>query len=129
VPQTKAGEEEQGVPEEIRQAWEEGKWHQPEVDAGREAALPKLRAILARFSEADTGLAAFAKESQDFAIAQPYWGFKGFAQMQVNQYAKIAQAAGIVEEAERVLRAALRAPDDDDAARAAFRDLGQLTSG
>jgi hypothetical protein len=115
------------VPTEFRRAWGSDSWREPELDAAREAALPELRAMLDRFLQSQTGLVAFAKESQDFSMAKQHWGFKGFAQMQLNQYAKVAQAAGMVPETERVLRLALRAPADDDQARVAFRELGQLT--
>ncbi len=83
--------------------------------------------MLDRFLRAETGLAEFAKEGQDFSFAQPHWGFKGFAQMQLNQYAKVAQEASLVEETERVLRATLAAPGTDAAALTALRDLVDLT--
>jgi hypothetical protein len=117
-----------GVPDALRAVWTEGTWRQPDTDANREAALPELRSILDRFLAAETGLSEFVKESQDFAVAKPYWGFRGFAQMQLNQYAKIAEAAGLVEEVEQGLRATLRAPANDDEARAAFHEIGELTS-
>ena len=93
----------------------------------RESALPALRAMLDRFLSGQTGLAEFAKESQDFSFEEPHWGFKGFAQMQLNQYSKIARTADLVDETERVLRAALPAPADEHAARIALQDLVQLT--
>jgi len=69
----------------------------------------------------------FAKQSQEFSFAQPYWGFRGSAQMQLNQYAKVARAADLVDEAERTLRDTLPAPIDDDQARSALRKVVELT--
>jgi energy-coupling factor transporter ATP-binding protein EcfA2 len=83
--------------------------------------------MLDRFLRGETGLAEFAKESQDLSVSQPHWGFKGFAQMQLNQYAKVAQAANLVGDAERVLRAALPAPSTDEDARSALRELVDIT--
>jgi hypothetical protein len=117
------------VPDALRDAWAKGDWRRPrdETGAARTRALPELRAMLNRFLQAETGLAEFAKESQDFSFAQPYWGFKGFAQMQLNQYAKVARAAGLVDEAERVLRTALAVPSGDDEALHALREVLVLT--
>lgn len=83
--------------------------------------------MLDRFLRAQTGFIQFATESQDFAFAEPHWGFKGFAQMQLNQYAKIARAADLVDDAERVLRSAFAAPADRDGARESLREVVELT--
>ncbi len=83
--------------------------------------------MLDRFLRAETGLAEFAKEGQDFSFAQPHWGFKGFAQMQLNQYAKVAHEASLVEETEGVLRTTLAVPSTDAEALSALRDLVDLT--
>jgi hypothetical protein len=114
-----------GIPPALRDAWEKGDWRQSRDE--RIAALPPLREMLDRFLRAETGLIEFAKESQDLSFSHPYWGFKGFAQMQLNQYAKVALAADLVDEAERTLRAALPAPADEDQARAALREVVELT--
>lgn len=117
------------VPTELRDAWADGEWRplRDEAAALRTPALPALKAMLDRFLRAETGLAEFAKESQDLSFSHPHWGFKGFAQMQLNQYAKIAQEANLVEEAERVLRATLAAPSTDADARHALGELLDLT--
>lgn len=117
------------VPTELRDAWADGEWRplRDEAAALRTPALPALKAMLDRFLRAETGLAEFAKESQDLSFSHPHWGFKGFAQMQLNQYAKIAQEANLVEEAERVLRATLAAPSTDAEARHALGELLDLT--
>jgi len=47
--------------------------------------------------------------------------------MQLNQYAKVARAADLVDEAERVLRSALPAPADDEQAVSALREVLELT--
>jgi energy-coupling factor transporter ATP-binding protein EcfA2 len=113
----------------LRAAWADGEWRQVRDEAGtaRTSALPALRTMLERFLVGETGLVEFAKESHDFAIAQPHWGFKSFAQMQLNQYAKVARAADLIDEAERVLRSALPAPADDEQAVSALRDVLELT--
>src|SRR6266508_6668826 len=117
------------VPRALRDGWMQGDWRRvrDETAARRTPALPALRSLLDRFLRGETGLVQFTKESQDFAVAQPHWGFRGFAQMQLNQYAKVAQAANLVDEAERALRAALPAPTDDDQARRALRGVVALT--
>jgi hypothetical protein len=117
------------VPEALRKAWTDGDWRpiRDETAASRTPALPELKAMLDRFLRAEAGLAEFAKESQDLSFAQPHWGFKGFAQMQLNQYAKVAQAANLVEETERVLRTVLPAPSGDAEARNALHELVALT--
>lgn len=117
------------VPQELRDAWTDGEWRplRDETAASRTRALPELKAMLDRFLRGETGLAEFAKESQNLSFSHPHWGFKGFAQMQLNQYAKIAQEANLVDEAERVLRATLTAPSTDADARHALRELLDLT--
>jgi MoxR-like ATPase len=117
------------VPQDLQDAWAEENWRVEREETGkrREAALPELRAMLERFIEGETGLAQFAKESQDFSFAQPHWGFKGFGQMQLNQYAKVGRAANQVDEAERVLRDALSVPTDEAKAGQALNDVVQLT--
>jgi len=117
------------VPPALRAAWADGEWRRvtDASDATRTSALPALRAMLERFLVGETGLVEFAKESHDFAFAQPHWGFKSFAQMQLNQYAKVARAADLVDEAERVLRSALPAPADDEQAVSALREVLELT--
>lgn len=117
------------VPHALRDAWEAGKWRPPrdETAAARTAALPGLLAMLDRFLNAETGLVEFVKESQDFSIAHPHWGFKGMAQMQLNQYAKVASQADLIDAVEGVFRAALPAPTDEDQARGALREVLGLT--
>src|SRR4051794_6915616 len=117
------------VPETLRDAWEAGEWRplRDEAAAARTAALPSLLAMLDRFLKAETGLVEFVKESQDFSIAQPHWGFKGMAQMQLNQYAKVAPQAGLVDEVEGVFKTALPAPTDVDQARSALDAVVLLT--
>ena len=117
------------VPQELRDAWADGEWRplRDETAASRTRALPELKAMLDRFLRAETGLAEFAKESQNLSFSHPHWGFKGFAQMQLNQYAKIAQEANLVDKAERVLRATLAVPSTDADARHALRELLDLT--
>jgi MoxR-like ATPase len=117
------------VPKVLRDAWMEGSWRSIREDAAerRLAALPRLRAMLERFLRAETGLVQFAKESQDFSFAEPHWGFKSFAQMQLNQYVKVAVSANLVDEAEGVLRSALAAPSGEDEARSALVAVAGLT--
>jgi energy-coupling factor transporter ATP-binding protein EcfA2 len=117
------------VPQALREAWADEEWRplRDETAALRTPALPALKAMLDRFLRGETGLAEFAKESQDLSFSQPHWGFKGFAQMQLNQYAKVAQAANLVDEAEHVLRATLAAPSADAEARSALSELVDLT--
>ena len=117
------------VPQALREAWAGGEWRpiRDEAAAARTAALPGLLAMLDRFLKAETGLGEFVKESQDFSIAQPHWGFKGMAQMQLNQYAKVARQADLVDAVEGVLRTALPAPTDEDQARSALGEVVLLT--
>lgn len=117
------------VPQALRDAWSAGEWRpiRDEAAAARTAALPGLLAMLDRFLKAETGLVEFVKESQDFSIAQPNWGFKGMAQMQLNQYAKVARQADLVDEVEGVFRTALPAPTDEDRARSALGEVVLLT--
>ena len=117
------------VPEALRDAWAAGEWRpfRDEAAAARTAALPGLLAMLDRFLKTETGLVEFVKESQDFSIAQPNWGFKGMAQMQLNQYAKVARQADLVDEVEGVFRTALPAPADEDQARSALGEVVLLT--
>ena len=117
------------VPQALRDAWAAGEWRplRDETAAARTAALPGLLAMLDRFLKAETGLVEFVKESQDFSIAQPHWGFKGMAQMQLNQYAKVARQADLVDEVEGVFRTALPAPTDEDQARSALGEVVLLT--
>src|SRR5215210_1614584 len=117
------------VPQALRDAWAAGEWRplRDEAAAARTAALPGLLAMLDRFLKAETGLVEFVKESQDFSIAQPNWGFKGMAQMQLNQYAKVALQADLVDVVEGVFRTALPAPADEDQARSALGEVVLLT--
>ena len=117
------------IPQALRDAWTKGIWRE-EADKSaraRDAALPSLLALIDRFLQGQTGLAEFTKESNDFAFAEPHFGFKGFAQMQLNQYAKIATAADLVAEVESTLRAGLQAPTDEEGARRALRNVVEVT--
>ena len=80
--------------------------------------------MIDRFVNAETGLAEFVQESQDFSFAEPHWGFKGYAQMQLNQYLKIADAAGLVEVhgSHTATRAARSRPGPTTQARGAICD-------
>jgi hypothetical protein len=52
------------------------------------------------------------------------------AQMQVNQYVKVSQAAGLVDEAEEVLRRTLVVPvDEEGVGNGTFRPLGTVWTG
>jgi energy-coupling factor transporter ATP-binding protein EcfA2 len=117
------------VPQRLRDAWDDGAWRDgyDELVEARNTALPDLLACLGRFLKGETGLAEFVKESNDFAFAEQHWGFKGFAQMQLNQYAKVATGANLVPDVEASLRSGLPAPADENAARAALQTVLEMT--
>jgi hypothetical protein len=117
------------VPQALRDAWAEGEWRgiYDAATEKRTAALPALLEMLNRFVRGDSELSEFTKESQDFARTDPHWGFSGFAQMQLNQYAKVARTADVVNQVEGVLRNALRVPSDEEHARSALRAVVELT--
>ena len=117
------------APQALQDFWEAGDWRaiRDAAAAQREAVLPQLLDLLQRFLAGTTGLQQFVKESSDFAFAHPHWGYKSFAQMQLNMYAKIAQGSGRVDEVERALRAALPAPASTEDARQALTQVVELT--
>jgi hypothetical protein len=119
----------ENVPPVLLDAWEKGDWRpiSEEAREARDHALPALRAMLDRFVQGTTTLPEFAQESQDFSFAEGHWGFKGFAQMQLNQYAKIATEANAVTDSESVLRSALVAPVDESEAREKLGEVVDLT--
>ena len=99
---------------ELRAAWESGSWRSQRAGASqaRSAALPALQALIHRFVTGTSDLRGFQQESQDFAVAEPHWGFKGFGQMLLNQVAKVAELSGKVDQVDRpsCVRSWLRRP-------------------
>jgi energy-coupling factor transporter ATP-binding protein EcfA2 len=117
------------IPATLREAWQAGEWRPIRQKAGeaRDASLPALRAMLDRFLRGETTLPEFAQESQDFSMSEGHWGYRGFAQMHLNQYAKVAAGADVIEETEAVLRSALVAPTSENEAREKLSDVVALT--
>lgn len=111
--------------EALRVAWESGAWKpwRDRVSEQRAAALPTLQAIIARFVSGASDLRTFQQESQDFAVAEPHWGFKGFGQMLVNQVARVAELAGKIDTVTAELREIVAVPSDEAAGEVALESF------
>jgi hypothetical protein len=105
---------------ELREQWlQGGPWQETEADwrKQREAALPELREIVARFIRGESGVSQFRSEMDSFGKRTKFAGFQGASgQMFLNTLVRASSEDALAP----VLRAALPAPADDDGCKSRF---------